>query len=241
MPETITINTDGACAGNPGPGGFAALIEGGDMQFPTITGGDPQTTNNQMELAAIIEAISFLNHEGITGARTIIVRSDSQYVMKAFNDNWIANWQRNGWKTAKKQPVANQILWLALINEVKKQEAGGATFQWVWVQGHSGDPMNEQCDRLAVAERDHAPFTEGYWVSAGNPRSWAEHGRFTPPAVTAQSLEAGQWTKGPTTEPVADPAADPAAELAALKNGLRQALTQARDFEDFASRALQLL
>ena len=240
MPETITINTDGACAGNPGPGGFAALIEGGDIQFPTITGGDPQTTNNQMELAAVYEALSFLNYEDITATKTIIVRSDSQYVIKAFNDNWIAGWQRNGWKNSKKQPVANQELWLALIDEVKKQEARGATFQWIWVQGHSGDPMNEKCDRLAVAERDHAPFTEGYWVSVGNTRSWAEHGRYTPPSMDRPApapASSQELTQIPETQ--AD--ADPTAELAALKDGLRHALSQATDFEDFAARALQLL
>lgn len=166
MTDMITIHTDGACSGNPGPGGFAAIIEHPDGDSMTVTGGDPATTNNRMELAAVIEALRAINSVESLRNSPVTVRSDSTYVTKAFNDNWIAGWQRRNWRSAKGDPVANQDLWQDLLKEIQ-----GHTSTWVWVRGHSGDPMNERCDRLAVKESNFARTQNGYWASAGNPRS----------------------------------------------------------------------
>ena len=163
MNDAATIHTDGACSGNPGPGGFAAIIEVGECRF-TVTGGEPNTTNNRMEMAAVIEAVRLLNSQSDLQHSHLTIRSDSQYIVNAFNDNWIENWKRKGWRTAKKQPVANKDLWETLLQELAPHPT---TF--VWVRGHSGDPMNEECDRLAVEQAKIAPSQPNYWTSAGNP------------------------------------------------------------------------
>ena len=163
MNEAATIHTDGACSGNPEPGGFAAIIEVGECRF-TVTGGEPNTTNNRMEMSAVIEAVRRLNSQSDLRHSHLTVRSDSQYIVNAFNENWIENWKRKGWRTAKKQPVANKDLWEALLRELSPHPT-----KFVWVKGHSGDPMNEECDRLAVEQAKIAPSQPGYWTSAGNP------------------------------------------------------------------------
>ena len=165
MNEPAIIHTDGACSGNPGPGGFAAIIEVGQERI-TVTGGDPDTTNNRMELAAVIEALHTINSMEDLRHSHVTIRSDSQYIVKAFNDNWIEAWQKRNWQTAKKQPVLNQDLWHALIKEIGPHQA-----EFVWVKGHSGDPMNEECDSLAVEQAKHAPSESTYWVSVGNPKT----------------------------------------------------------------------
>ena len=167
MNEPAIIHTDGACSGNPGPGGFAAIIEMEGNEL-TITGGDPKTTNNRMELSAVIEALPAINSAEDLRHSQVTIRSDSQYIVKAFNDNWIEGWQKNGWRTAKKQPVLNRDLWEALLKEIAPHTA-----EFIWVKGHAGDPMNERCDRLAVEQGGYAPSQDAYWVSAGNPRTAA--------------------------------------------------------------------
>ena len=111
-----TIHTDGACSGNPGPGGFAAIIESGDSRM-TVTGGDPATTNNRMEMSAVIEALRLINSDPNLRLSHLTIRSDSQYIVNAFNEGWIENWQRKSWRTSNKKPVANKDLWEALIRE----------------------------------------------------------------------------------------------------------------------------
>ena len=168
--NSVTIHTDGACSGNPGPGGFAAVIERhhrGDTL--TVTGGDPSTTNNRMELSAVIEAVRAVNSVQECRDIPLTIRSDSQYVINAFNENWIGGWMKNNWRTAKKKPVLNRELWEDLLAELS-----GHPCTFVWVRGHSGDPMNELCDRLAVEQAAFAPSTDAYWVSAGNPRTAAQ-------------------------------------------------------------------
>ena len=115
----IIINTDGACSGNPGPGGFAAIVEDPQYGALTITGGDPQTTNNRIELSAVIEAFHAINSANPPANTPITVRSDSAYITKTFNDNRLKNWQNNGWRTAKRKPVENQDLWQKLLKETK--------------------------------------------------------------------------------------------------------------------------
>lgn len=167
MNDPITIHTDGACTGNPGPGGFAAILTTANGEdILTVTGGDPATTNNRMELSAVIEALRAINSIPDSAGSPVTVYSDSQYVVKAFTHNWLQNWQRRGWTNAKGDPVANRPLWEELLDQVN-----GHRHTFVWVRGHSGHPMNERCDRLAVAQAKIAPQQPAFWSSAGNPLS----------------------------------------------------------------------
>ena len=133
----VTIFTDGACKGNPGPGGWGALIRAGGHE-KELSGGERLTTNNRMELMAPIRALEALNRPC-----EIVLYTDSRYVMDGIT-KWILGWKRNGWKTASKQPVKNADLWMALDAAVKPHK-----INWQWVKGHSGHPENERVDRLA--------------------------------------------------------------------------------------------
>ena len=137
MTRTIEIYTDGACRGNPGPGGWGALLIAGDRR-KTLHGGERDTTNNRMELTAAIEALNALR-----GSQQVVLHTDSKYVMDGIND-WIANWKKRGWKTASKKPVKNQDLWMALDEATRAHD-----IRWVWVKGHDGNPGNELADELA--------------------------------------------------------------------------------------------
>ena len=130
-----TIYTDGACSGNPGPGGWAWAIEGGGFG----SGAAKHTTNQRMEVQAAFEAAQ-------ENSGPLLIISDSTYVVKCFNDRWYVGWKKRGWKNAKNQPVANQDLWAPFIELVLKR--GDIKFQWV--KGHSGHPMNDLVDQLAV-------------------------------------------------------------------------------------------
>ncbi len=132
----INIFTDGACSGNPGPGGWGALIIDGDNR-KEIYGGEPETTNNRMEMQAAIEALK------ATGTAPIILHTDSQYLKNGINI-WIHGWKKNGWKNASKKPVKNKDLWLELDELTKSREV-----DWRWVKGHDGHPGNERADELA--------------------------------------------------------------------------------------------
>ena len=138
--KTVLVYTDGACSGNPGPGGWAALLvyQGHERE---LTGSEPETTNNRMELTAAIEGLRALNEPC-----DVALYSDSQYLVKAFQDRWIESWVRKGWKNSKREPVSNRDLWEALVREVARHQV-----EWLWVEGHSGDAFNERCDMLAVA------------------------------------------------------------------------------------------
>ncbi len=135
--KTVEIYTDGACKGNPGPGGWGAVLRYGEQE-KQLFGGEPATTNNRMELMAAIEALAAL-----TRPCKVHLTTDSQYVRKGITE-WLRNWKRNGWKTASKQPVKNADLWQRLDEQVNRHEV-----QWHWVKGHSGHPENELADALA--------------------------------------------------------------------------------------------
>jgi len=139
----VVVYTDGACSGNPGPGGWAWAVEPDGE--PRGSGGAAHTTNQRMELQAVLEALRALGVGSEAGP--IVVVSDSTYVINCFRDRWWANWERNGWKNSKKQPVANADLWKPLVELVN---AGPVTFRWV--KGHSGHAMNDLVDSMAVAE-----------------------------------------------------------------------------------------
>ena len=137
-PPAVIVYTDGACRGNPGPGGWAALILDGKEEH-AVSGGEPYTTNQRMELRAAIEALASL-----AGERLVMLYTDSSYVMNCFRDRWWEKWERNGWLGAMKRPVTNRDLWERLIAETRRHSV-----TWYKVKGHSGDPLNDRVDRLA--------------------------------------------------------------------------------------------
>jgi ribonuclease HI len=134
---SVEIATDGACKGNPGPGGWGAIVRSGTRE-KTLSGAEPLTTNNRMELMAAIQALETLNRPC-----RVTLSTDSRYVMDGLT-KWIKGWQRNGWKTADRKPVKNADLWQRLLDA-----AAAHTIDWRWVKGHSGHADNERADRLA--------------------------------------------------------------------------------------------
>jgi ribonuclease HI len=141
----VELWTDGACSGNPGPGGWAVIMRFGDHE-QALSGGDPETTNNRMELRAVIEGL-----RALTRPSTVLVVTDSAYLERAFSDGWLARWKRNGWRTAAGKPVANQDLWLDL-----DEAARGHELRFRRVKGHAGVVLNDRADQLAVEQRDRA-------------------------------------------------------------------------------------
>jgi ribonuclease HI len=139
----VTIYTDGACIGNPGPGGWAAVI-GDDARERELSGRFSLTTNNRMELRAAIEAL-----EALERPCRAVVFTDSQYLRQGIT-SWIVGWQRNGWQTAAKKPVKNADLWRRLLAAVERHRPAGGV-AWRWVRGHAGHPLNEHADALANA------------------------------------------------------------------------------------------
>ncbi len=148
--KAVTIHTDGGCEGNPGPGGWGAVLEYAGRQRE-LSGGAPATTNNRMELLAAIEALGALREPC-----AVTLWTDSQYLREGIT-RWLANWKRRGWRTTTKQPVKNADLWRRL-----DVLAAAHQITWRWLKGHAGNPLNERCDVLATAEiarlkQTHAP------------------------------------------------------------------------------------
>lgn len=139
--KKVDIFTDGACSGNPGPGGWGAILRYG-VHEKELSGGEASTTNNRMELTAVIEALKILKEKC-----EVTIYTDSKYVADAFLQGWIWNWIKNGWRKADKKPVLNPELWQELIAEIRKHE-----YKIVWVKGHAGHPENERCDVLATTQ-----------------------------------------------------------------------------------------
>jgi len=138
MKKTVQIYTDGACSGNPGPGGWGAVLRYGKVE-KEISGGEADTTNNRMEMMAVISALRSLKSPCIAEVYT-----DSKYVMQGMQE-WLPGWKARGWKTADKKPVKNVDLWQMLEEECARHEV-----HWNWVKGHNGHPENERADQLAV-------------------------------------------------------------------------------------------
>ena len=138
--KEVTIYTDGACSGNPGPGGWGAVLMYGEHR-KEISGGDAHTTNNRMELTGPIEALELLKQPC-----KVRLYSDSAYLVNAFNQHWIANWQRNGWQTSQKKPVESKELWQRLLELCRTHEV-----EFIKVKGHADNAENNRCDELARA------------------------------------------------------------------------------------------
>ncbi len=140
QPSTVVeIFSDGACSGNPGPGGYGTILRYGE-HVKELSGFDPETTNNRMELLGAIAGLEALNKPC-----TVRLTTDSQYLVKGMTE-WVGGWQRNGWKNSKKDEVANRDLWERLLAVCRKHQV-----EWIWVKGHAGHAENERCDELARA------------------------------------------------------------------------------------------
>ena len=148
------VYTDGACRGNPGPGGWGWVVPDG----PWAAGAAPETTNNRMELQAVLEALATLE-----GCGPLEVVTDSTYIVHCFEQRWWVGWQRRGWRNARKEPVKNRDLWEPLIEQVHSR---GATFRWV--KGHSADPWNDAADLLATQAADTQRDSQGDRYLLGN-------------------------------------------------------------------------
>ncbi|MBQ8797592.1 MAG: ribonuclease HI [Oscillospiraceae bacterium] len=139
--KTVTLYTDGACSGNPGPGGWGAILEYNGIE-KELSGGESQTTNNRMELTAVIEGLKALKESCI-----VELYSDSKYVIDALSKGWAVSWQAKGWRKADKKPALNPDLWEELLALVSKHE-----LHYHWVKGHAENEKNNRCDELAVAQ-----------------------------------------------------------------------------------------
>ncbi|HEY8553833.1 MAG TPA: ribonuclease HI [Burkholderiales bacterium] len=137
MSDSVRIYTDGACRGNPGPGGWGAILRYRDHERE-LYGGERETTNNRMELMAAIKAL-----EALTRPCSVVLTTDSEYLRKGITE-WLPQWKRRGWRTAARQPVKNQDLWERLEKAIAPHR-----IQWEWIKGHSGHPENERADALA--------------------------------------------------------------------------------------------
>lgn len=139
--KQVTIYTDGACSGNPGPGGWGAILRYRNIER-AISGGEAETTNNRMELTAVLRAFSLLKEPC-----EVTLCSDSKYVMDGLSKGWAESWRRNGWRKSDKKPALNTDLWQQLLEAVQPHE-----IHYQWIKGHAGHPENERCDAMAVAE-----------------------------------------------------------------------------------------
>ena len=139
--KRIEIFTDGACKGNPGPGGWCAILRYNGVE-KVISGGEKETTNNRMELSAVLFALKALKEPC-----HITLQSDSKYVLDSLSKGWVYGWQKKGWKKSDGKPALNVDLWQPLLEEIRKHE-----LEYVWIKGHAGHPENERCDELAVME-----------------------------------------------------------------------------------------
>lgn len=139
--KTVYIFTDGACSGNPGPGGWGAILRYGQIE-KHLSGGEKMTTNNRMELTAVIRALGALKEKC-----HVVLTTDSKYVCDGINKGWAASWKKNGWRKSDKKPALNPELWDELLTLNERHEV-----EFIWVKGHNGHPENEICDKMAVSE-----------------------------------------------------------------------------------------
>ncbi len=142
--QVVEIFSDGACSGNPGPGGYGAILRWKGKE-KELCGGEAHTTNNRMELTGVIEALAALKYPC-----KVVLTTDSKYVLDSVTKGWVYNWKKNGWRKADKSPALNVDLWEKLLALLEIHEV-----EWNWIKGHAGHPENERCDSLAVKMRDY--------------------------------------------------------------------------------------
>lgn len=182
-PDRVEVYTDGGCRPNPGPGGWGAIARLGDREW-TLSGNDPQSTNNQMEMQAAVSVLGLL--ESLFGRCSVDLYTDSEYLRQGITE-WIGKWERNGWQTRGREPVKNRELWQVLDRMTRSHSV-----TWHWVQGHAGHPLNERADRLATRAREALR-------PAAAAAAKASHGSFAPEveicvkASYLQSQKAGGW------------------------------------------------
>ncbi len=145
--KEVQIFTDGACSGNPGAGGWGAILRYGKFERE-LSGGEPSTTNNRMELSAVIAALAALKEPC-----HVTLTTDSKYVVDSITKGWVYSWKKKGWIKSDKKPALNVDLWEKLLPLLEKHKV-----DFIWVKGHAGHPENERCDQLAVEQRDNSKF-----------------------------------------------------------------------------------
>ena len=148
--QVVEIFSDGACSGNPGPGGYGAILRWKGKE-KELCGGEAHTTNNRMELSGVIEALSALKYPC-----KVKLTTDSKYVIDSITKGWVYNWKKNGWKKSDKSPALNVDLWKKLLALLEVHDV-----EFFWIKGHAGHPENERCDRLAVKMRDYYAAVAG--------------------------------------------------------------------------------
>lgn len=167
MPTVQEIYTDGACSGNPGPGGWGTRIEFSDGQIHELGGRDTATTNNRMEMQAAIAALEFLSQdEAAANSEAVILHTDSEYVKNGIT-KWIKGWKKKGWKTSAGKPVLNKDLWQQLDKLSQSLTAQKLKVDWRYVRGHSGNPGNERCDEIARAYSHAQPISLNHYKATG--------------------------------------------------------------------------
>ena len=139
--KTVLAYTDGSCSGNPGPGGWGCILKYNNS-VKKLSGGSPDTTNNRMEMTAVIEALKALKQPC-----NVLLYTDSQYICNSINNDWVNNWKKNGWKKSDKKPTLNVDLWEEILKLIKIHNV-----KFNWIKGHDGHPENEECDRMAVEQ-----------------------------------------------------------------------------------------
>ena len=155
---TVRIFTDGSCSSNPGPGGWAAVFEL-DGECRAIVGNDVKTTNNRMELRAVIEAVRRVMSRKVKALRHVEdyqIHSDSAYVVNAINKGWLAGWRSRGWRNDRGEKTKNKDMWEELVTLLDMAKAAGVNVEFIKVKGHAGEPLNEMADRLAVGQTEEA-------------------------------------------------------------------------------------
>ena len=222
-PTNIEIHTDGACLNNPGPGGYAAIIIPPYEKEITIAGLSQETTNNRMELMAVIAALNYINQNREWDGIPAVIHSDSQYVISPITQGWLENWDKNGWRTANKQSVKNQDLWLLLMDKIGERRT-----TWKWVKGHSGDLKNERCDQLAREQAELA--SKGRNLKVG-PTVYDPATKPTPNSVPTVYRPIDK--PDPTSaQPGSLPATDP-------WDLIKTALEESQSFDEFRQKVLE--
>ncbi|MEM9088837.1 MAG: ribonuclease HI [Cyanobacteria bacterium P01_F01_bin.53] len=210
-PQVTEIYTDGACSGNPGPGGWGTLIEFADGQRHELGGRDPGTTNNRMEMQAALSALEYLDEANVESGE-VILHTDSEYLKNGIT-KWIKGWKRKGWKTSAGKPVLNKDLWQQLDTVTQTLSSKKLSVDWRYVRGHTGNPGNERCDEIARAFSHAQPINLAQYKTSGKKAKVSKSTPAQKAASPAQaknhkdiSLTTPEINTATTEEPIQEPA-----------------------------------